>query len=108
MIGKNFGSNNNWETDFYFSGVTAKVWVKFGYKGKSKTLEVIPSLEEKLNLFSNAGEIKFAGLTAVAKKEQKADDGTFKKTKTLGPYTIVKKYTLLGDKYYLNLEQNEN
>ncbi|MGG6231142.1 hypothetical protein [Tenacibaculum sp. SDUM215027] len=58
MLGKNFGKNDNWETDFYFSGVTAKVWVKFGYKGKSKTLEVIPSLEEKLNLFSNAGEIK--------------------------------------------------
>lgn len=25
MIGKNFGSNDNWDTDFYFSGFSLKI-----------------------------------------------------------------------------------
>jgi len=59
-LGKNFGKNNDWDADFYFAGVTLKVWAEAGYSDKSdaKTVQLIPDYEDKINIFKNKGEIK--------------------------------------------------
>lgn len=59
-LGKNFGKNNDWDADFYFAGVTLKVWAEAGYSDKSdaKTVKLIPDYEDKINIFKNKGEIK--------------------------------------------------
>ena len=57
-LGAGFGENDNFDADFYFSGVTIKVWVKFGYKGKNKKLKLIPHLDKKINVLKNKGEYK--------------------------------------------------
>lgn len=56
-IGKNFGENNNWDSDFYFSGVHLFIKVKAGFKGIDDDLKLIPSLDKKINIFKD-GEYK--------------------------------------------------
>lgn len=51
--------------------------------------------------------MKFAGLSAVAQKQQKNKNFGRNKTNALGPYTVVGEHTLLGNKYYFNLQQND-
>ncbi|MGG6231136.1 hypothetical protein [Tenacibaculum sp. SDUM215027] len=59
MIGKNFGRNDNWDTDFYFSGFSLKITFNAGVKKKKpKIYEIIPSLNESFSLFKNTGETK--------------------------------------------------
>lgn len=58
-LGKNFGGDGNWTSDFYFSGVNVYVKVKFGFKGKETKLEkLIPDLDKKIDIFKNEGEVK--------------------------------------------------
>jgi len=57
-LGAGFGEEDNFDADFYFSGVTVKVWAKFGYKGKKSKLKLIPHLDKKINVLKNKGEYK--------------------------------------------------
>ena len=50
-IGKNFGKTDDWDADFYFSGVKLIIKVKAGFKGVDKDLDLIPSLNKKINIF---------------------------------------------------------
>ncbi|GGX19212.1 hypothetical protein [Aquimarina muelleri] len=77
-----------------------KVSAETGFTGALKTGA------DNAGLYIDAS-IKFAGLSAVAKKEQKSNFGGVGKTKKLGPYTVVGQHTLLGNKYYFNLQQND-
>ncbi|MFV0531641.1 MAG: hypothetical protein ACK5MD_09435 [Flavobacteriales bacterium] len=50
-IGKNFGKTDDWDADFYFSGVKLIIKVKAGFKGVDSELDLIPSLNKKINIF---------------------------------------------------------
>lgn len=50
-IGKNFGATDDWDADFYFSGVKLIIKVKAGFTGKDTDLDLIPSLSKKINIF---------------------------------------------------------
>ena len=58
--GKSFGIDNNWESDFYFSGFTLKVVIKAGFnkKFKPKTFGIVPGFKKTINIFKNEGEYK--------------------------------------------------
>lgn len=53
-IGKNFGKTDDWDADFYFSGVKLIIKVKAGFTGKDSDLDLIPSLSKKINIFKGA------------------------------------------------------
>ncbi len=72
-----------------------------GFKGTFKT-----GADYK-GLYIDA-KIEFSGLNAVAEKKEKDNNYNLSKTTKLGPYEIVKSYTLLNNKYYFNLKQHEN
>lgn len=50
-IGKNFGKTDDWDADFYFSGVKLIIKVKAGFTGTDSDLDLIPSLSKKINIF---------------------------------------------------------
>ncbi len=72
-----------------------------GFKGTFKT-----GADYK-GLYIDA-KIEFSGLNAVAEKKEKDNNNNSSLTTKLGPYEIVKSYTLLHKKYYFNLKQHEN
>ncbi|MCD8418606.1 hypothetical protein J2Q11_13140 [Tenacibaculum finnmarkense genomovar finnmarkense] len=60
-LGKNFGGNNNFTSDFYFSGVTVFIKLRGGRKkekDEAKTLKIIPDLEKSFDILKNKGEFK--------------------------------------------------
>lgn len=58
-IGKNFGEKNNWDSDFYFSGVTLDIKIKAGgFDKEEKDLKITPRIDKKINIFKDAGEVK--------------------------------------------------
>lgn len=59
-LSKNFGKKDDWDADFYFAGVTLKIWAEAGYSDKSdaKTINIIPDFKDTINILKNKGEIK--------------------------------------------------
>lgn len=59
-LGASFGMDDNWDTDFYFSGVNLKVWAEFGLSEdvKPKFYNIVPDYKETINILKNKGEIK--------------------------------------------------
>lgn len=60
MLGVNFGKDDNWDSDFYFSGVTLKVWAEFGVSDeiKPKFYDIIPDFKKTIKIFDNVGQVK--------------------------------------------------
>ena len=60
-LGKNFGENNDFSSDFYFSGVYLKVWIKAGFSKGDDTptiVKVIPHFDKSFDILKNKGEYK--------------------------------------------------
>ncbi|MBL4746311.1 MAG: hypothetical protein JKY08_08070 [Flavobacteriaceae bacterium] len=57
-LGKSFGKGDNFDADFYFSGVTVKIKVKIGFKGKTEVFKIIPYTEKTINILKNESEYK--------------------------------------------------
>ena len=59
-LGKNFGKNDGFTTDFYFSGVTVFIKFQGGRKKKKKPspYDIIPDLEKSFDVLKNKGEFK--------------------------------------------------
>lgn len=60
-LNRNFGKNNIWNTDFYFSGVSLKIVFSASAKvtdEEKKTKKIVPSLNKEINIFNNKGEYK--------------------------------------------------
>ncbi|WP_108867131.1 hypothetical protein [Aquimarina aquimarini] len=59
-LGKNFGEQDNFTSDFYFSGVTVFIKFQGGRKKKKKPspYEIIPDLEKSFDVLKNKGEYK--------------------------------------------------
>ncbi|MBU3122023.1 hypothetical protein KN811_01285 [Sinomicrobium sp. 2019215] len=57
-LGKNFGRQDNFESDFYFSGVNLKIKIKMGYKGTDKDLKLLPDVNKTFDVIKNKGEVE--------------------------------------------------
>ncbi len=60
-LGKDFGEKDDFSSDFYFSGISLKVWVKAGFsKGddKPKIVKIIPDFDKSFDILKNKGEYK--------------------------------------------------
>lgn len=58
-VGKNFGEKDDWDADFYFSGVTLDIKIKAGgFDKEEKDLKITPRIDKKINIFKNVGEVK--------------------------------------------------
>ncbi len=59
-LGKDFGINNDFTSDFYFSGVTIFVKFQGGRKKKKKasTFDIVPDLNKSFDILKNKGEFK--------------------------------------------------
>ncbi len=60
-LGKNWGVKDDFSADFYFSGVTMKVWVKAGFAkpgDKPKLVNLVPDVDKSFNILKNKGEYK--------------------------------------------------
>ncbi|MBL4746305.1 MAG: hypothetical protein JKY08_08040 [Flavobacteriaceae bacterium] len=57
-LGTSFGKGDNFDTDFYFSGVNLKIWLKVGFKKSKKMEKIIPEMKETFNILKNKGESK--------------------------------------------------
>ncbi len=51
-FGHSFGKQDNWDSDFYFSGVTLDIRIKAGgFTKEEKDLPLVPRVEKKINIF---------------------------------------------------------
>ncbi|WP_326983149.1 hypothetical protein VUJ46_00960 [Chryseobacterium sp. MYb264] len=58
-IGKNFGEEDNWDSDFYFSGFTLKVIFNAGIEKKQpEPLQIIPKIDATIDVLKGKFEIK--------------------------------------------------
>ncbi|GAA5094893.1 hypothetical protein GCM10023210_26980 [Chryseobacterium ginsengisoli] len=58
-LGKNFGNDNSWDADFYFSGLNLKIWAKFGLSGgEPEEFDIIPDAEGELDVLKGKFEMK--------------------------------------------------
>ena len=58
-IGKNFGEKDDWDADFYFSGVTLDIKIKAGgFDKEENDLKITPRVDKKINIFKDVGEVK--------------------------------------------------
>ncbi|WP_438712675.1 hypothetical protein ACSTS3_10685 [Aquimarina muelleri] len=57
-LGTSFGKGDNFNADFYFSGVTLTARIKIGRKWKGITESIIPDFDKKFDILKNKGEYK--------------------------------------------------
>ncbi len=57
-FGGSFGKGDNFDADFYFSGVNVYVKIKWGFKGKSENFDILPDFDKTFDILKNKGEYK--------------------------------------------------
>ncbi len=57
-LGASFGKGDNFDTDFYFSGVNIEAKIRFGSEWKVRERQIIPDAEKTFEILKNKGEYK--------------------------------------------------
>ncbi|MBL4746308.1 MAG: hypothetical protein JKY08_08055, partial [Flavobacteriaceae bacterium] len=59
-LGTSFGIGDNFDADFYFSGLSIYAKINFGRKKskKPKTFDIMPDFSKTFNILKNKGEYK--------------------------------------------------